>query len=147
MFFKGYLLFSLDLVFLRQFVKQGGEVDCFLRHLQARLLQFGDGQNLFGQGQQVGAFFVQNGEILFLQFGVLVQQAAFQRVSGHGNSGDGRFHVMYHGIREVLPQAGYLVLSDNNPYLIDDTSGHEYQQQGCGHQQDTHLSESNPIRI
>lgn len=73
--FKGHLLVGLDTVFLRQLVEQGGEADRFLRQLQARLLQLGDGQNLFGQAEQVGTLFVQDGEVLFLQFGVLVQQA------------------------------------------------------------------------
>ena len=126
--FNGHLLVGLDAVLLRQLVEQGGEADRFLRQLQARLLQLGDGQNLFGQAEQVGALFVQDGEVLFLQFGVLVQQAAFQCMPGHGDGGDGRLHVVDHGVGEVLPQAGYPVLADDDAHLIDDTSGHKDQQ-------------------
>ena len=145
--FKGHLLVGLDTVFLRQLVEQGGEADRFLRQLQARLLQLGDGQNLFGQAEQVGTLFVQDGEVLFLQFGVPVQQAAFQCMPGHGDGGDGRLHVVDHGVGEVLPQAGYPVLADDDAHLIDDASGHEDQQQGGGYEQDTHLPEGNPIRV
>lgn len=145
--FKGYFLVGLDPVFLRQLVEQGRQADRFLCQLQARLLQLGDGQNFLGQIEQVGTLFVQDGEILFLQFGIPVQQTAFQRMSGHGDGGDGRLHVVNHGVGEVLPQAGYPVLANDDAYLIDDASGHEYQQQGGSYEQDAHLPEGNPIRV
>ena len=111
------------------------------------ILQFGKRQHLVGQCQQMLSLLLHNPEIPFLLFRLSVQTPAFQNLRSHQDGAQRCLHVVNHGIREILPHLGNLVLTDNNPYLIHDTDNDQRHNQHRGNQQQRHTLENHPIRI
>ena len=62
-----------------------------------------------------------DGEIFLLYFWLLLQHTAVQVFRTHDDRGEGRLHVVNHGIREILAQEANTFLLVDIVYLVDNT--------------------------
>ena len=75
------------------------------------------------------SLFFQYPEITGFLFRLGIQLSGFQYLCTHQNGTQGSLHIMNHGIRKVFPQFSYLILTDNNAYLIYDADYDQYHNQ------------------
>ena len=78
-----------------------------------------------GERQQMLAFVLHRLAVFFLFLRFVRQLAAFQYMRSHHDGLQGRFHVMHHGIGEVLLELLQAVLLTEQPYLEEYAENNE----------------------
>ena len=121
-------------ILLRQVLQNRSQQTIRLLQLQCMILQLWKRQYLVGQRQQMLSFLFHNTKITFFLFRLSVQTSAFPESPSHQDGTQWSLHIVNHGIREVPPHLGYLVLPDNDTNLIHNTDNDQYHNQHRGNQ-------------
>ena len=92
------------------------------------VLQSGEGENLIGKVEQLRSLILRYAHVLLLQFLLAIELTTPQAAQAHDDAAERCLHVVYHGIGEVLAQAGYHILLTDETHLLQDAPDNQCQQ-------------------